>query len=301
MANTLSFRPIPEAMEHTHRPKKLDTEKKGRHTSANSAIRLHTMQQERSTHRSLGKGLEMLSAFSAANLELGTQDLSEKLGVHKSTVSRILRVLLEHGFVRQNSTTLKYSLGPSAIRIGGAAIAGLVGQIIPIAKPYLDELRDGTGETVSLEVMSGESTILAYAARGSHLLQVFAMEGDRMPINAAAGAKAILAYSRPDLAERLLQRELKKFTPKTITAPEAFMRKLVEFRKRGYSEDLGEINIDVHAVGAPIFNHSGKSVAAVVIAAPERRMKSLMKSGIVSKVKATARQISEALLYSEKG
>ena len=258
------------------------------------------MQQQNPTHRSLGKGLEMLSAFSAANPELGTQDLSEKLGLHKSTVSRMLQVLLEHGFARQNPMTLKYSLGPSAIKLGRTAIAGLVGQIVPIAKPYLDDLRDETRETVSLEVMSGESTILAYAARGAHLLQVFTMEGDRMPIHAAAGAKIILAHSRPDLAERLLQRELRKFTPKTITAPEAFIKRLAEFKKKGYSEDLGEINIDVHAVGAPVFNHSGKPIAAVVIAAPERRMKALSKSGIVSKVKDTAKKISEALLYSGK-
>jgi len=77
------------------------------------------------------------------------------------------------------------------------------------------------------------------------------MEGDRMPIHAAAGAKVILAHSRPDLAEQLLQRELRKFTAKTITVPEAFIKRLAEFKKKGYSEDLGEINIDVHAVGAP--------------------------------------------------
>ena len=66
------------------------------------------------------KALELLLTFAPQNAELGTTELSEKLGYHKATTSRILLTLTDHGFLRQNSATKKFSLGPSIQRLSSA-------------------------------------------------------------------------------------------------------------------------------------------------------------------------------------
>ena len=104
-------------------------------------------------------------AFTCHNQEIGTVELSEKLGYHKSTVSRLLHVLEKCWFLWQHPKTRNYHLGESAAEIGRTVIQSLGGHLITIAQPYIDDLRDSVGETVGLEVMSGKSTIMAYSAR----------------------------------------------------------------------------------------------------------------------------------------
>jgi len=63
------------------------------------------MRQENSTHRSLEKALEILLSFAPHNPEMSTQELSDKLGFHRSTVNRVLHVLEKYGFMQQNPET----------------------------------------------------------------------------------------------------------------------------------------------------------------------------------------------------
>jgi DNA-binding IclR family transcriptional regulator len=60
---------------------------------------------------SVQKALEILLAFTPNNQEMGTMELSNKLGFHKSTVSRLLRVLTFYGFLQQDSKTKKIYAG----------------------------------------------------------------------------------------------------------------------------------------------------------------------------------------------
>ena len=74
------------------------------------------------THRAVEKTLDILLTFAPHNRQMGTQELSEKMGFHKSTASRLLHVLCKKGFLQQNPITKKFQLGPSAMAIGVAII-----------------------------------------------------------------------------------------------------------------------------------------------------------------------------------
>jgi IclR family transcriptional regulator, KDG regulon repressor len=152
---------------------------------------VHTMQQKPNTHQSVERALEILKAFTPNNQAMGTVEVSEKVGLHRSTVTRLLQTLTHHGFLQQNSKSKKYSLGRAASEIGRAVTQFLDSNLISIAQPYIDALRDSIGEGVALEVFSGNSTVLAYSARGPCLVQVSFRIGERLPVHVAAGAKAI--------------------------------------------------------------------------------------------------------------
>jgi IclR family KDG regulon transcriptional repressor len=115
-----------------------------------------------STHKAVEKALDILMVFIPHNQEIGTVELSEKMGLHKSTVSRLLHVLSGKGFLQQNPETRRFQLGPSAMALGMAIKKSLETNPVHIAKPYIDSLREEVQETITLEVFYGMASPLIY-------------------------------------------------------------------------------------------------------------------------------------------
>ncbi|MGD8226265.1 MAG: IclR family transcriptional regulator [Desulfobacteraceae bacterium] len=250
---------------------------------------------------SIDKALTILSCFVPYNQEMGTVEIGQRLGFHKATVSRILQTLTRHGFLSQNSQTRKFTLGPSVMDLARAVNQSLRTNLVPIAKPFVDELRDNFNETVILEVLTGKSTFMAYIAEGPQLVRLAGSIGDRLPIHAAAGAKAILAFSAPEIVKSLLDGKLQAFTRHTITDTMTLIRQLDNIRESGVAFDREEIDEGTSALGAPIFNHEQIPVAAVVVAGPSQRVTWKRDSEMVSALKETAAKISAQLYYKKAG
>ena len=258
------------------------------------------MEDEIKKFNSIEKAIEILLAFTPYNQEMGTVEISKKLGFHKATVSRILLILIKYEFLQQNPQTKKFLLGPSITSLGWAINHFLNTNLVHIAKPYIDELRNTLNETVVLEVLAGTSTVMAYIAEGPQRVRIAGTIGDRIPIHAAAGAKAILAFSPPEVKDSfVINGAMPRFTSNTITNPEMFQRQLHITSQQGFSFDNEEIDIGINAVGAPIFNYEEKPVAAVVVAGPSPRVTS--DSSIVAPLKDTAAKISAQLHYPYNG
>ena len=248
---------------------------------------------------SIEKALDILLAFTPYNQEMGTVELSQKLGLHKATGSRTILTLTGKAFLQQNPETKKYSLGPAVLALGHAANYSLNTDMVQIAKPFIDNLRTALEETAVFEVLSGTHTVMAYIAEGAQRVRIAGTVGDRLPSNAAAGAKAILAFSKGDTVDRLLEEDLPAFTPNTVTSPKAFRKNLAVIHERGYSLDIEEIDVGISAVGAPVFNHEDRPIAAVVVAGPSQRITGDANSKVVEMVMKTAASISDRLQYKE--
>lgn len=235
--------------------------------------------------------------FSPHNQEMGTLEISEKMGLHKSTVSRLLHVLSRKGFLQQNSKTKKFQLGPSAMNLGVAIKKSLETNLVTIAKPYMEELRDTLQETVALEVFSGTNTVLAHLAEGPHRTNLAGNIGDILSVHAAAGAKAILAFSSRRISDRILNGKLGRLTPNTITDPAQLKRQFQIIRKDGIAFDKEEHDLGTSAVAVPIFNIERKPVAALVVAGPAQRIKMDIGSKVANRLKETALEVSKRLYY----
>jgi IclR family transcriptional regulator, KDG regulon repressor len=243
------------------------------------------------------KALKILLAFTPYNHEMGTLELSKKLDIHKSTVSRLLHVLTTHGFLQQNPATKKYLLGRSAARIGDATVKSLNSTIVSTSQPYLNELSQKIGESVALEVLSGSEVILSGHVEGQKHIRFSFRLGELVPINVAAGAKAILAFCDDQKVNHFLKRKFVRFTDHTIVSKKAYLELLEEIRQTAIAYDRGERYEDSHAIATPIFNHEGHPVAAVVIAGPAFRMTSRFLEEAVAPLKKTASEISQRLFY----
>jgi DNA-binding IclR family transcriptional regulator len=248
-------------------------------------------------YSSVQKSIGILLSFIPDNKPMGTLQLSKSLGLNKSTVSRLLHVLIDYGLIQQDEETKKYSLGRTTALLGKAVGISQIDGLAQFARPLIDALSAAIGESACLEMLVSGHTKLIYSVIGPPPVSVSFQ--DSLPVHAAAGAKAILAYSSSEEVKSMINGELKKITENTITDIEEFNNHLGEINKQGIAYDHGEASTDVHAVSAPILNHLNKPVAAVSICVPATRVSKIMNSKTVDELKKTAKLISEHLFFAE--
>ncbi len=255
------------------------------------------LEQKPNNLSSTEKALRILMAFTPHNYEMGTLEISKKLGIHKSTVSRLLHLLTASDFLYQNPETKKYMLGRAIAEMGNVVIKSLNTAIVRIAQPYLNELSNLVCESVAMEVLSGTNVILSGHVEGQTHIRFSFQPGEQVPINVAAGAKAILAYCEPDFVDLCIKKKFNRFTANTIISKKKYKEALEEVKLTGIAYDNGERYEDSHAIATPIFNHEGLPIAAVVVAGPAFRLTPQFLNEIVAPLKKTAAEISKRLFY----
>ena len=253
------------------------------------------MESDLKKHNAIEKALTILNLFSPHNQELSTSEISKILGYHKATISRTMLLLTKYGFLEQNQQNRRFTLGPSIAILNLSFNRSLEDKLTQIAKPYLEKLRDSIRETVVLEVLSGRTTVRAYFLEGPGPLNMTGTAGDRLPINAAAGAKSILAHLDPDTWDYFLDNDLPRQTSSTITDLNQFKKQLRKIKADGISFDMGELDPDVRAMGAPIFNAEGMPVAAVVVVGLEGHFEKDKNSITAIQLKKIAKEISQQI------
>ncbi|MBW1799301.1 MAG: IclR family transcriptional regulator [Deltaproteobacteria bacterium] len=255
------------------------------------------MHYQAGSHKSVEKALIILSAFKSRNQELGIFELSRMLSLHRSTVSRLIKVLVAHDFLQQNTQTKKFSLGASIMELANSLKKSLKTDLVQIAKPYLDDLRDRLEETVILETLSGKNWIEIHVVEGPGRIRLVAEIGERMPIHITAGGKAFLAFSEPDIRAYLLEGKLIRITKNSITDKRKLECHFDEIRKQGFAFDRAEYDDGIHAVSVPVFNSEDAPLACVTVAGTPQKITGREDSIVVLELKKTAKEISGRFGY----
>lgn len=244
-------------------------------------------------YSSVQKAIGILLAFVPENQATGTLQLSKSLGLNKSTVSRLIQVLVHYGLIQQDANSKKYLLGRTAALLGKAVEATQTDRLAEIAQPQIEYLRDSIGESVCCEViLAGRNKVIADAIGPPPLTVTFE---EYLPMHVTSGAKAILAFTDPEVVDNMINGELHTYTENTITNTKIFKDQLKEIKLQGIAYDHGEANQDVHGVSAPIFDHLNKPIAAVSICVPASRINKILNNQLIVQLKQTANRISEHL------
>jgi DNA-binding IclR family transcriptional regulator len=252
-------------------------------------------------YHSVQKALQILLAFVPHNNDMGTSEISTRLGLHKSTTSRLLNVLTSYDFLQHDAKTKKFRLGISAAKISTTIKQSLSEQLVSIAQPHLDNLRNQIGETVALEVWVRNGTIMAYRAEALRLRRIYLLTpGDRVDVHVSAGARVVLAFLAPHAVDNILQGPFERYTENTIVDPDALKKQIRKARDEGFAISKGERNPDSNIVAVPIFDYEKRPVAAISLFTNSEELPKLLEADIVSKLKQTAAVISAKLLYSEE-
>jgi DNA-binding IclR family transcriptional regulator len=219
----------------------------------------------------LDRALGILDLLAGENPELGPSEVSERTGLHKSTVHRLLQVLERHRLIEKIALNGKYRLGLRLFELGSKAMAQF--DLRERAQPYLKRLVLETGETAHICILDGDRMLSIANVESPRTLRTPSTVGHRTPLHCTSVGKVLLAFLPEDERNDLInQCELTDYTRHTITKPARLKAELKLIRQRGYAMDDEEIEEGLRCVGAPVMDHSGRVVAAMSIAGPAFRL-----------------------------
>lgn len=246
--------------------------------------------------QSVERAAAILRSFTDADPELGVTTLSGRLGVHKSTVSRLLSTLEHEGLVEQNPETGKYRLGLGLITLAGAALERM--DLRRVAQPYLSGLAESTQETVNLAVLDGDECVNIERILSPQPIRHAGWIGRRTPLHCTSTGKVLLASMPPEARKAIVTQKLPRFTDNTITEPTTLECTLDQVCRQGYAIAHEELEEGLSAIAAPLFDHTGTVIAAVSISGPTYRLGPRKIKSLVEPLKEVAYSISAGLGYA---
>ena len=174
-----------------------------------------TSSDDRSGIQVISRAVSILRELEAERDGLTIGDISERLGLARTTVQRIAAALLEEKLLMPGGARGRVKLGPLLVRLGTNARLDMMA----IAEPGMVALCRELGETVDLSVLSGTSALFIGQVPGRKRLSAVSHVGERFPLHSTANGKAMLCALKPAQRQKLLGRTLERETPATITDP----------------------------------------------------------------------------------
>jgi DNA-binding IclR family transcriptional regulator len=246
----------------------------------------------------LDRALGILDLLAGESPELGPSEVSERTGLHKSTVHRLLQVLERHRLIEKIAQSGKYRLGLRLFELGCNVMAQF--DLRERAQPYLKRLVLETGETAHICILDGDRMLSIANVESPRTLRTPSTVGHRTPLHCTSVGKALLAFLPEDERNDLIsQCELTDYTRYTITKPARLKAELKLIRQRGYAMDDEEIEEGLRCVGAPVMDHSGRVVAAMSIAGAAFRLTEKRIPEVARSVIQAASELSVELGYKE--
>lgn len=244
--------------------------------------------------QSLERAFTLLELLSSRPDGIPLTEMANKAGLHKSTAHRLLSALISLGYVKTGGDG-RYALTLKMFELSGKIVEGL--DVMQIAKPVLDSLRDRVGEAVHLLVREGCEVVYAYKAESTvNAYRMFSHIGMRRAMYSTAAGKSMLAAMHDGkMREIWLQSEITAYTPHTITDLDALFKELREIRSLGYALDNEENELGVRCIAAALTDYTGAAVAAVSISAPITRMSDERISELSAEILEVRAKISAEL------
>lgn len=214
--------------------------------------------------QSVDRTLSILEVLSDYEAGLGITDLSEKVGLHKSTVHRLLATLIHKGYVRQNDETNRYELTLKLFELGNKKIEKM--NIVTIAKPFIQELMEQTNEVIHLVIGEGAEIIYVAKVEPQKTIRMYSSIGKRIPMYCTSVGKSMMAYMNEEEVEKIWNiSPIKKLTENTIVNLEDFKEHLKVVREKRYAIDEQENEIGIRCIGASILDYKGNVCGAISI------------------------------------
>ncbi len=204
--------------------------------------------------------------------EMGLMEISAALGLHKSTVHRLLMSLVYMGYAKQDAETQKYMLSYKIVSMAGKILDRM--DILKVAKPYMERLSDLSGETVHLVQREENNILYIYKIEAKvGTIRMVSHVGMVHPMYCSGVGKAIMA-TLPEKEVKQIWNEsiIEKKTEHTITDYEVMKKVLAEVRECGYALDDEENEQGVRCIAASLRDYHNEVRYAFSISGPVSRM-----------------------------
>jgi DNA-binding IclR family transcriptional regulator len=220
--------------------------------------------------QSVVTALDILEYFQVVDA-FGLDELTKRLRISKSAVSRLVTTLEQKGYIELNKINDKFQLGLSAFYLSQSFIhhAKFLHQAMPIIK----EMSERCNESCYVAFMQDWQSVYLNGLETRQMVRVVSRQGTGLPVHCSAAGKVILAFVPDDLLDSFLAKhELSGYTERTITDSAKLKEHLKKIRQKGYAVNDEELETAVRGIAAPVFNHTGNVIAALVISGPAFRL-----------------------------
>ncbi|MGK3647929.1 IclR family transcriptional regulator [Pseudarthrobacter enclensis] len=214
--------------------------------------------------------IAVLRTFSAEEPLLGVTDIAGRVGMHKSSVSRILATLEQEGLVERDPETRRFRLGLGLIAVAGPLLAEMDER--RVAYPVLRRLTEQTGETSALMLWNGDEAICVEQIASPHQIKHTTPLGARYRDAMSASVQVFLANQPVERVRELLRSGIITFPGLDDAGLQAYEARLQDVAWRGWAGNYGESSMDEVGVAAPAYDHRGDVTAVVLIPAPRFRV-----------------------------
>ncbi|MEG5264024.1 IclR family transcriptional regulator [Pseudomonas sp. JDS28PS106] len=214
----------------------------------------------------LARGLTVLSLFNAGTRSLSVQDIADRLEVTSSAIYRILFTLTDMGYLKKHGT--QYELGASVISNGFSYLASR--DIVDVAMPYLNELRDRTSLSCHLSVREHTESLYLYRAFAAQRLSVNIPIGTRIACHCTAiGRMLLTGLTQTELALLYQHIRLDDYAPPAPRTQPELQEMIQADRERGWVIHRSDYST---AIATSIKNHRNQVVAAINLSGPDAVM-----------------------------
>jgi DNA-binding IclR family transcriptional regulator len=204
---------------------------------------------------SVEHGVALMRCFTAERHTLGIAELSDVIGLSRSTTHRYASTLLALGYLEQDKHR-RYRLSNRTLRPGMSAVETLRSET-PGAQAILEDLRERTGHTVSMAALEGTQAVYVHRlfahGTGQYEADLDFRVGAHIPLHCTAIGKALLAsLSEPEQRELLAEITLKRQGPNTIARKSDLAWELARIRANRFATCDEEQAPDVHSIAAAV-------------------------------------------------
>ncbi len=246
--------------------------------------------------RAVERALDVLLCFTSQTPELSMTQISEQIGINKSTVHRLLGTLEKKRFVERDAVTGMYRPGIRLLQMAYLTLEH--NDLRRLAAPFLRNLCDLHRENVNLAILDDVDVVYVDVVESQQRVKLAAVPGQRLPAFCTASGKAILAFLPEENLKRILGRGMPQRTQFTLSSPEAFFENLHHARERGFAISEQEYEDGINAVAAPIFGGE-RPIASISIAGPAYRLTRERMLELGPQVVKTAREIAQEVEMAE--
>jgi IclR family acetate operon transcriptional repressor len=216
--------------------------------------------------KSATRTLDIIEYVVAHDRPMVAQEIAVALGIPVSSLSYLLGTLVDRGYLARDGR--RYSAGPGLERLQARSHGFTLAER---AAPLVRALRVQLNETASFWVRSGWTVEAIVTESSEQALRYTVSAGQRVPMHALAGGKALLAtFPDEELDRYFAETERERFTPSTVTAEKALRRDLAEVRKRGYAVTDEEYAVGIRGIGR-VVTIAGEPVGSLSLGIPKAR------------------------------
>ena len=244
--------------------------------------------------QSLDRGLVILEAVANSNDPVSLNDLTDLVGIDRSSVFRLAFTLKRRGFLTYPAGRKDFILGPAMWRLSHRYEWGTM--LIRVSQEHLKQLAKKTNETVHLAIREGRNALFVDHVAANHVISVSGQTGEMVPLHCTAHGKALLSgLDRAELRRIFGSGPLPIHTKQTIGTLAELAEACATIEQQGYATDEAEFREGLRCVAAPIRTQRGLIIGSIGISAPAERFPAEKIPGCGQQVGAIAAEISARL------